>query len=129
MSVPYIWGIYGQVYIAYQIYQIIFAFETSLVNCFLNGREDNCQDKFTSTPLGFVAVLSPGRWKGSRLEQGRENLQIMLIGRFCIFLLIQNRELLFASSVGQAAHVKIKLGDDCVPERGRKLNVMMNFLK
>jgi hypothetical protein len=32
-------------------------------------------------------------------------------------------------SVGQAGHVKIKLGDGLVPVSGRKINVMMNFLK
>jgi len=41
----------------------------------------------------------------------------------------QNRELLFASSVGQAGRVKIKLGDGLIPISGRKSNVMMKCFK
>jgi len=55
-------------------------------------------------------------------------LQIMSWAGFVNFKK-QNRELLFASSVGQAGRVKIKLGDGLIPISGRKSNVMMKCFK
>jgi hypothetical protein len=56
-----------------------------------------------------------------------QNLQMMLMNRFCI-LLKQNRELSFARSVSQAGLVTKNLVDDLVLIDGRKLSVMINLI-
>ena len=56
-----------------------------------------------------------------------QNLQMMLMNRFCI-LQKQNRELSFARSVSQAGLVKKNLVDDVVLIDGRKLSVMINLI-
>jgi hypothetical protein len=52
---------------------------------------------------------------------------MMLMSRFCKFQK-QNRELSFASSVGQAGLVKQNLVDGDVPIEGWELSVMINLL-